>query len=389
MSVSQLIVLTFAFGIATGVLFAALFVGADRRSRRAIEAQEGGIPDVVAAMLGALNSPAVLVDGSNQVLVATESAERLALVDGRTLAHAELEELSDAVRRDQRPLSHDYVLRRGSVGAVTLHLTAEGAPLGVGQVLLRVEDRSEAVRLDTVRRDFVANVGHELKTPIGAVSLLAEALISAADDPETVRRFGARLLAESARLGAITGEIIDFTRLQSADPLAEPAQISLDDVVHAAVDRNAVAAEAEGVQLVAARRSGIAVMGDGAMLTTAVHNLIANAVQYSPAGSRIGIGVRERDGAAEISVTDQGTGIPPEDVDRIFERFYRADPARSRHTGGTGLGLSIVKHIAESHGGDVTVWSRVGRGSTFTVRLPIVVTAEPSPAKRQREKERA
>jgi two-component system sensor histidine kinase SenX3 len=259
----------------------------------------------------------------------------------------------------------------------------------VSFVLLLVEDRSDAVRLEAVRRDFVANVSHELKTPIGAVSLLAEALDSAADDEDQVRRFAARLTSEAARLAQITREIIDFSRIQSRDPLHEPRPVALDEVLNAAVDRNRVLAESKGIDVVVGKRSGVHVLGDETLLITAVHNLVANAVQYSTPNGHVGIGVRSRDGVVEISVTDQGVGIPDDEIDRVFERFYRGDPARSRQTGGsgTGLGLSIVKHIAENHGGEVRVWSRLGRGSTFTIRLPETPAPEQG-RPRRREKER-
>ncbi|MDQ1512525.1 MAG: two-component system, OmpR family, sensor histidine kinase SenX3, partial [Microbacteriaceae bacterium] len=261
------------------------------------------------------------------------------------------------------------------------------APVGVSSMLLLADDRSDSVRLEAVRRDFVANVSHELKTPIGAVGLLAEALESAADDPEQVRRFAARLTTEANRLGTITREIIDFSRLQSRDPLDRPAPVNLDEVLASARDRNRVAAEAKSIEVVLGKRTGLHVLGDEALLTTAVHNLVANAVQHSLPGGHVGIAGRARDAVVEISVSDQGAGIPEQDLERVFERFYRGDPARSRTTGGTGLGLSIVKHIAENHGGDVRVWSRVGRGSTFTIRLP-ETPAPDGTRPRRREKER-
>jgi two-component system sensor histidine kinase SenX3 len=189
------------------------------------------------------------------------------------------------------------------------------------------------------------------------------------------------------RLGLITREIIDFSRLQAVDPLHEPTRVGVDAVLASAVDQNHVLAEARGVELVLSKRTGLDVLGDEGLLTTAVHNLVANALQYSPAHSRVGIGARSRNGVVEITVTDQGAGIAPEDLERVFERFYRADPARSRQTGGTGLGLSIVKHVAQNHGGDVVVWSRLGHGSTFTIRLP-EAPEDQTPAPKRREKER-
>jgi two-component system sensor histidine kinase SenX3 len=244
------------------------------------------------------------------------------------------------------------------------------ARLGARYVLLIADDRTESVRLESVRRDFIANISHELKTPIGAVGLLAEALQVAADEPDRVRRFAERLTAESARLAYITQEIIELSRLQAADALAKPQLVRLEAVVSRAVEQNRVVAEARRIRLVTGGDLDADVYGDEALLVTALHNLVANAITYSPDGSRVGIGVRRADGVVELAVTDQGVGIPEQDLDRVFERFFRVDQARARNTGGTGLGLAIVKHVAQNHGGDVRVWSQLGRGSTFTVRLP-------------------
>ncbi|MCU1472150.1 cell wall metabolism sensor histidine kinase WalK [Amnibacterium sp.] len=389
MSTAQAVVLALVFGLAVGAVFAVLLRSAMDRGAAALELVDRRLPDGIAAALGALDGPALMVDGSNTVLLATAAAESLGLVDGRLLNHRELVVLVDESRARHTPRTKDLLLRRGTVGPPTLHIAARAAPIGLSAVLLLVEDRSDAVRLEAVRRDFVGNVSHELKTPIGAVGLLAEALDSAADDPDQVRRFASRLTSEAARLAQITREIIDFSRIQSRDPLHEPQPVALDDIVHAAVDRNHVLADAKRIDVVVGKRSGLFVLGDETLLTTAVHNLVANAVQYSPPNGHVGIGARSRDGVVEIAVTDQGVGIPDEEIDRVFERFYRGDPARSRQTGGTGtgLGLSIVKHIAENHGGEVRVWSRPGRGSTFTIRLP-ETPAPPIERPRRRDKER-
>jgi two-component system, OmpR family, sensor histidine kinase SenX3 len=226
-----------------------------------------------------------------------------------------------------------------------------------------------------VRRDFVANISHELKTPIGAVGLLAEALQAASNEPDQVRRFAKRLTKESERLARITQEIIELSRLQAADALTKSDIVEIDRVVAQAIDQNHVLADSNKVRLVSGGDAGAEVYGDEPLLVVALHNLISNAIQYSPKHSRVGVGVSYVDGIVEIAVTDQGAGIPEEDLERVFERFYRIDPARSRHTGGSGLGLSIVKHVVQNHGGDVRVWSQPGSGSTFTIRLP-----EASPA---------
>jgi two-component system sensor histidine kinase SenX3 len=236
-----------------------------------------------------------------------------------------------------------------------------------------------------VRRDFVANVSHELKTPVGALSLLAEAVLSASDDPDAVRRFASRMQKEAHRLTNLVQDLIDLSRVQGDDPLAKAVPVDLGEVVASARERVAEVAQARSIELVAAGADGVAVLGDLGQLTTAVGNLVENAVNYSPDRTKVVVSVRVEAELAEISVTDQGVGIPDQDLNRIFERFYRVDPARSRITGGTGLGLAIVKHIAATHGGDVSVWSVEGAGSTFTLRLPVAVQApsaelNPTPA---------
>src|SRR5690606_27726298 len=255
--------------------------------------------------------------------------------------------------------------------------------LGTRYVLLLAEDFTEAHRLNQVRRDFIANISHELKTPIGAVSLLAEALEASAGEPEQVRRFAKRLSKESERLTGITSEIIELSRLQSADALSAPKRVEIDRVIAAAIDQHRVASESRGTPVVSGGVAGVEVFGDESMLVAAVQNLISNAIVYSPPKSRVGVGVSVSEGIVEIAVSDQGIGLEADELERVFERFYRVDQARSRHTGGTGLGLSIVKHVAENHGGEVRVWSKPGSGSTFTMRLP--QAEEQTPARREPE----
>ena len=217
-----------------------------------------------------------------------------------------------------------------------------------------------------MRQDFIANTSHELKTPVGAIGLLAEAMESASDDPEQVRRFAARMSAEAQRLGQLTGRIMNLSKLQAADELTEVGDVAIDEVVAAALEQYQVQAESADVALVRGGDRGLFVRGSATILVEALGNLVA----YSPRGSRVGIGVRGTAEAVEIAVTDQGIGIAEADQQRVFERFYRADQARSRRTGGTGLGLSIVKHAVNRHGGEVRLWSQPDRGSTFTIRLP-------------------
>jgi two-component system sensor histidine kinase SenX3 len=284
--------------------------------------------------------------------------------------HPELAALVDRVRRAGAPVTRELEFAHTQLGKNQLRLHVRVAPLGVRFVLLLADDRTDSHRLDQVRRDFLANISHELKTPIGAIGLLAEAIDAASDEPDAVARFAERLTIEADRLGRLTHDIIELSRLQAAEPLVSADRVDIDSVVAQAVDHNRVAAESHGVSLVSGGDAGAEVYGDERLLVTAVNNLIANAIQYSPDGVRVGIGVARSEGIVEIAVTDQGVGIPEAEKDRVFERFFRVDNARSRSTGGTGLGLSIVKHAVQNHGGEVRVWSQPGSGSTFTIRLP-------------------
>lgn len=375
MDSTTLVPLTLAFGVLAGAGIVIVVVLAARRGQRAAEVINTSVPDGVDQVLDALESAGVVIDPSNTVVKASPGALAFGLVWNQALVHPELTELVDAVRRTGEPVAKEVHLARGPIGEASIFLWVRIARLGARYVLLIAEDRTEGYRLDEVRRDFVANISHELKTPIGAVGLLAEALESARNEPEQVKRFAKRLSKEADRLARITQEIIQLSRLQAADALAKPELVEVDTVIALAIDQNHVAADARGIHLVVGKKSDAEVYGDEPLLVTAIHNLVSNAIQYSPDNSRIGIGVNTQNGIVEIAVADQGVGIPDDERERVFERFYRSDPARSRNTGGSGLGLSIVKHVAQNHGGDVRVWSQLGKGSTFTIRLP-----EASPA---------
>jgi two-component system sensor histidine kinase SenX3 len=264
--------------------------------------------------------------------------------------------------------------RRGAGRGEGLAVSARVAPLGSRLVLLLVEDLTEARRIEAVRRDFVANVSHELKTPVGALSLLSEAVMDAAEDPEAVIRFAGRMQIEATRLTSLVQEIIDLSRVQNDDLLDDAEPVAVEDLVAEAVDRCRHQANTKQITMATGTTPDLFIWGNRGQLAAALGNLVENAVNYSPARTRVGIAGRRISATGgdliEISVTDQGIGISEKDRDRVFERFYRVDPARSRATGGTGLGLSIVKHVAASHGGEVTVWSAEGQGSTFTLRLP-------------------
>lgn len=359
-----------AFGLVVGVGVSVAIMAAHRRGQSAVAVVTPVVPDGVEEVIDSLESAGVVLDSSNNVLTASTAALAFGLVWNEALVHPELVALVDQVRRDGIPVSRELQLTRSIFGETQLHVQVRVARLGTRFVLLLAEDRTESFRLDEVRRDFVANISHELKTPIGAIGLLAEAIETASDEPAEVKRFAKRLTIEADRLARLTQEIIELSRLQASEPLASATKVDIDSVVAQAVDRNRVAAESHRISLVSGGDAGAEVYGDEQLLATAVHNLIANAIQYSPDGFRVGIGVTVADGVVEIAVTDQGVGIPESERERVFERFFRVDNARSRHTGGTGLGLSIVKHAVQNHGGDVRVWSQQGSGSTFTIRLP-------------------
>lgn len=374
MSSGWLVLLSVALGLSLGLIFMALVHWAERRGHHAVDTVSTNVPDGVAQVIQALDSVAMVIDPSNNVVSASPSVYTFGFVSDQVLVRPELVELIERSRADDAPVREDLELALGPFGDVSIHLSVQVTRLGSRYMLVIAEDTTDSTRLEDVRRDFIANISHELKTPIGAIGLLAEALEPAADDPAQVRRFASRLSTEAVRLSRITREIIDLSRLQATDALASAEMLSVDHLIASALDQNHVLATAHRMTLVKGGTRGVDVFGDEALLILALHNLVSNAIQYSGEGSRVGIGVTvSADDIVEIAVTDQGVGIPAEDQDRVFERFFRVDQSRSRNTGGTGLGLSIVKHVVQNHGGDVRIWSQVGRGSTFTIRLPKAV----------------
>jgi two-component system sensor histidine kinase SenX3 len=356
-----------------------LVVGPGRRA---------ALPAGAGEVLNVLRSASVVLDARGALVKTSPAAYAFGLVRGRDLVHLELREMAAEARALGLVRERELELPRGPLGPGRFVVSARVAPLGDDLTLIMVEDRTEAHRVDEIRRDFVGNVSHELKTPIGALSLLAEAVHDAADDPEAVRHFAQRMQRESLRLSTLVQEIINLSRLQAADGLHAPQPVHVDEVVADAVDRHRLPAGARSIDIVIGGEKGAVVYGDHDLLVTAVRNLVDNAVAYSADGTRVSVVVRRVDGLAEIAVSDQGIGIAGTDQERIFERFYRVDPARSRATGGTGLGLSIVKHVAANHGGEVTLWSVPGQGSTFTLRLPeSTPPGEPDPSGRLQDRD--
>jgi two-component system, OmpR family, sensor histidine kinase SenX3 len=364
-----IVLLAGLLGLALGVV-GMLSYRASRRQRAIMVVDEPTLPEGAAEILSVIGRAFLVVDDVDGVVRANPAAYAFGLVRGHTMVHTELLELARRVRADGVIEERQLELPRGPLGQGTIVVHVRVAPLGEEYILLLVDDRTEITRTEAIRTDFVANVSHELKTPVGAISLLAEAIDGAAEDEVAVRRFSTRLHKESARLGALVQDIIELSRLQGTDVVVQGRAVDINAVIAEAVDRNRLTAEGRDIHIQVGGRSEAMVHGDPDLLMTALRNLIDNAIRYSPNGSTVGVGVRSRDGLVQVSVTDQGPGIPADEQDRIFERFYRIDAARSRQTGGTGLGLSIVKHVMSNHGGEVTVWSQPGQGSTFTVRLP-------------------
>jgi len=325
----------------------------------------------VARLLAALPMATLVVDETGVVLRSSSRAEALGLVRRDVISVAPIVALVAETALAGVPQEREMRVRRPPLGRGMLDLRVTVTPLSSSNLAVLVVDLGEDRRVDAVRRDFVANVSHELKTPVGAMSLLAEAILSVPDEPAEVRRFAERMMLESGRLASLINDIIDLSRLQGSDPLTNAEVFALDPVISQAVDEMRTMAMGREIDLVVSLSPGAEMVGERTQILTALRNLISNALSYSASHTRVAIAARVEAGIVEVDVKDQGIGIPAQDLDRIFERFYRVDPARSRVTGGTGLGLSIVKHVCENHGGEVRVWSEVGVGSTFTLRLPI------------------
>ena len=330
------------------------------------------LPELLIKTLQSLEVESLVLLPGEEVIFQSPGIANFALLRDERITSEDLLALIRVVRRKKEIHRGSIELARGPLGGGKRELEVSVTPLDdQGMVLVLISDESEARRIEAVRRDFVANVSHELKTPIGALGLLSEAILGAKDEPEAVVKFATRMQIEAKRLTELVQEIIDLSRLQSSDPLQKALAVDVSDVVRDAVDQAQFSSEQRAISLESGEVEDATVIGDREQLITAVHNLVENAVSYSPEHTKVSIVTKRNGDIVEISVTDQGIGIAEENLNRIFERFYRVDPARSRMTGGTGLGLSIVKHVALNHGGDVKVWSKVGVGSTFTLQLPI------------------
>jgi len=331
-------------------------------------------------VLATLRAGVVLLGAHDELRYANKAAVSLGVVGDGHLDSSVLRGLVSHVRRSGKSRDAELELpRKGGGEPVSVRIRVTALP--DDSIVIEAEDISELHRVERVRRDFVANVSHELKTPVGAMQLLAEALQDAVDDPEAAARFTSRIQHESARMARLVTELLELSRVQGAEATPEPVDVEIDRIILDALDRARTGAAAKNIFINVTGERGLVTYGSESQLATALGNLIDNAINYSPVDTTVTIETGNGGAELTVSVTDEGIGIAEADLDRIFERFYRADPARSRATGGTGLGLAIVKHIAGNHGGRVYVSSTPGTGSTFTLLLPsrTVRSADPAP----------
>lgn len=330
------------------------------------------ISDALYRTFELLEDDVLVIDAQDSPVFESPGISTLNVVKDSRLESDEILAIVRAVRRTGKSHQGLIEIPRGPLGKGKRKIKIAVTALDDDLILILINDESEKARVDAIRRDFIANISHELKTPIGALSLLSEAISQAKDDPVAMERFASRIKNEAKRLEDLVREIINLSRLQGEDPLMDPNPVEMGEVVDQAIAQAETNAEARQIEV--ERRDGHEawVLGDREQLIMAVHNLVENAINYSPEGTRVSVEVKRVADVVEVDVVDQGIGIKQEDLERIFERFYRVDPARSRETGGTGLGLSIVKHVAQNHGGEVRVWSKLGVGSTFALRLPSV-----------------
>lgn len=367
-----LLLLAAGLGLLVGVWATVAFFSTERARRREVVLPPITDDQITASpILDSLPQDYIIVEKDGGVSRASTRAYSYGIVNDDDVVRLEFQRIIDQTQSDGLIHGQEIRMKRSTLTEdVESRLIVRSAPMSGGRILMLFEDSTAKLRLEEARRDFTANVSHELKTPVGSISLLSETIAKSADDPEAVRHFSAQLTKESRRLGILVQELIQLSRLQEGDAFRASELVSIDGVVAEAMDRMAVEAETRGVNLVTGGTKGLYVYGDRAMLTTAVRNLLDNAVRYSRPHGRVSIGVSTHDGLVSLAVVDQGQGITSDQQERVFERFYRGDKARSRDTGGSGLGLSIVKHVVADHGGRMNLWSAPGQGSTFTILLP-------------------
>jgi two-component system sensor histidine kinase SenX3 len=362
------IALGLILGIVLGGFLTYLFISYQRKPE-IFNASSNSSRSMILKLIQSLPDIVIWVDGDDKIKYASDVALSLNIARDEKIQIDSLEELISMARKVDEPITKKVKAKR-PLGIAKLNLDTWVMRLERGEVLLWAQNNSIVSRVETVRRDFVANISHELKTPVGALSLLAEAIEEAGKDSETIQKFAKRIGPETKRLTNVIRDIIDLSQVQSDDPLASATPVEVDRVINEAIDAVQLLADLHSIEIVQVKSPEVKIMGDEYQLVMAVRNLLSNAITFSPVNSRITVGAKLKDGVVEMTVSDQGIGISLENQSRIFERFYRVDPARSRSTGGTGLGLAIVKHVCENHGGEVSVWSVQGQGSTFSMKFP-------------------
>ena len=337
------------------------------------ETNSNQVDQQVKELLEITDADYIVVNGDEAVLICSEIVSNIGLVKNQRITSETLRKLVRRARIQDEVIEDEVAIPRGSLSTGFHERRVRLSRIGdLGAVVILIFDDSEAQRLDAVRRDFVANISHELKTPIGGISILSEAIAEGNDDPELVKNFSARLKIEAERLTHLVQEIIDLSRIQDQNTTLNSEYFSLNEVIEEAMYQSKVHAEKQQVQINFVPEGEVEFFGDRKQILIAISNLVENAISYSPERTNVNIVLKQSENIAEIAISDQGVGIEEAELQRIFERFYRVDPARSRETGGTGLGLSIVKHVISNHGGEVQVWSVPGTGSTFTVLLPLI-----------------
>ncbi|MGV0430359.1 sensor histidine kinase [Corynebacterium tuberculostearicum] len=381
------LILSFAAGVvACGLALPVIswLRGRIARYRQATDAEANQVTTVSQVLhLAVQGSPTALavLDRNQEIVMSNPAAHEMSLVHDRAV-NPDVWQTAQEVFEDKETRTVDLAIPKRRTGHRVTQFKAVIKPLTLNDgrfVIIYGTDESENVRMESARRDFVANVSHELKTPVGGIALLAEALLQDPGDQETVEYFGNKIYKEANRMADMVSELISLSKLQGAEALPEMEPLAVDDLIEEALSRNQLAAEARSIELNRGASVGVQVKGDRSLLVTALSNLISNAINYSPEKMPVSVSQKVVDGGVVlIRVTDRGIGIAPDDQKRVFERFFRVDQARSRQTGGTGLGLAIVKHVVANHGGNIKLWSRPGTGSTFTIELPIYKEEKPA-----------
>ena len=369
-------------GLASGVVSYLLFAASSRNSSVIVNNTDSGSEEVqptenieslllIRDAVNSLSVGVVVVGTDGKVIFRNKLAESVTgVVHSDVLVEEVVEQhLSVALNGETKRQVLDLFGPPRKVFAVS------ATPLAIGGAVAMIEDITERYLVDAVRTDFVANISHELKTPVGALAVLAEAL-SQEDDLEIIHRLSEKMVDEAIRVGRTIDDLLELSRIEFGGEAVKD-EVDAAVILSESISRAAPLASLHSIKIAMAELpSPLKVVGDRRQLVSAIGNLVENAVKYSESGSSVEVSARLDGDSVEFAVTDFGLGIPARDLDRVFERFYRVDRARSRDTGGTGLGLAIVRHVANNHGGDVSVTSIEGEGSTFSLKIPKFVRRE-------------